>query len=102
MRAAAGAAFRIPLIVESADEVWHWLAQHDFLICGADAHGDSIRDTSTAARVALVVGNEGSGLRAETREHVTRMLAIPMPGRADSLNVAVAAGILLYELRATN
>ena len=53
-------------------------------------------------RVALVVGNEGAGLRAETRKRVHNMIALPMPGRAESLNVAVAAGILLYELSKTN
>jgi RNA methyltransferase, TrmH family len=101
VRAAAGAAFRVPLIGDSPERVWSWLAENAFIVCGADARGSSLQDLESARHIALVVGNEGSGLREETRAHVARMIAIPMPGRADSLNVAVAAGILLYELSRT-
>jgi TrmH family RNA methyltransferase len=101
VRAAAGAAFRVPLIAELPERVWTWLADNAFTVCGADARGSSLNDVRSARRIALVVGNEGSGLRAQTRAHVAKMIAIPMPGPADSLNVAVAAGILLYELSRT-
>ena len=102
VRSAAGAAFRVPLVAESQDAVWRWLNEHAFQIYGADAQGDDVRQLQERGRVALVVGNEGAGLRAETRKRVHNMIAIPMPGRAESLNVAVAAGILLYELSKTN
>ena len=102
VRSAAGAAFRIPLVADSAENVWRWLHEHDFLVCGTDAEGENVREAKTPARIALVVGNEGAGLRPETRKQVARTIAIPMPGRAESLNVAVAAGILLYELSTTN
>jgi tRNA G18 (ribose-2'-O)-methylase SpoU len=49
-------------------------------------------------RVALVVGNEGAGLSAGVRARCHRLVAVPMAGGTESLNVAVAAGILLYEL----
>jgi TrmH family RNA methyltransferase len=49
------------------------------------------------ARLALVVGNEGAGVRPELRELAVRQVAIPLSRGAESLNVAVAAGILLYE-----
>lgn len=98
VRSAAGAAFRVPLIHAAADSVWGWLEQHGYIVCGADMGGAAIEDFAVPPHVALVAGNEGSGLRKETRVHVTQMVAIPMPGRADSLNVGVAAGILLYEL----
>jgi TrmH family RNA methyltransferase len=48
--------------------------------------------------VAIVVGNEGGGLSAAARERATRLVAIPIAQPVDSLNVAVAAGILLHEL----
>jgi TrmH family RNA methyltransferase len=102
VRAAAGAAFRVPLVHADADDAWSWLAQHDFTVCGADMNGESIADAKLSGNLALVAGNEGAGLRRETRDHVTRTVAIPMPGRAESLNVAVAAGILLYELSRGN
>lgn len=102
VRAAAGSAFRVRLVSESAEPVWQWLAAHDVTVCGADVRGIGIADARIGERAALVVGNEGGGLRKETRAHVNSMLAIPMTGRAESLNVAVAAGILLYELSRTN
>jgi RNA methyltransferase, TrmH family len=49
-------------------------------------------------RAALVVGNEGAGVSAEVEGGVDRVVGIPLRGRAESLNVAAAAAILLYEL----
>lgn len=48
--------------------------------------------------LALVIGSEGEGLRANVRTHCDRLLAIPMRGHLDSLNASVAAGIALYEV----
>lgn len=101
VRAAAGSAFRVPLVSAKDDQAWRWLADHGFAICGADMDGTDVRELGLNGRIALVAGNEGSGLRRETRSRVTRTVAIPMPGRAESLNVAVATGILLYELNRT-
>ncbi len=53
-------------------------------------------------RVALVLGHEGDGLTAEATAACTRLARIPMPGAVDSLNVAMAAGIALYELQRTS
>jgi TrmH family RNA methyltransferase len=50
------------------------------------------------ARVAVVVGNEGGGLSPASRERADKLVAIPIARPVDSLNVAVAAGILLHEL----
>ena len=46
----------------------------------------------------LVIGNEGNGISREVSQACTCHLALPMPGRAESLNAAVAAGIMMYEL----
>lgn len=98
VRSTVGAAFRIPLISASDDETWNWLASNKVAVHGADMHGDALAQLEIVGRVALVVGNEGAGLRAETRQRLTHLISIPMRGHAESLNVAVAAGILLYEL----
>ena len=97
IRAAAGSTFRTPLISADETSVWSWLQQQEFNIFGADMEGVSVTEAQLTGRAALVVGNEGGGLRADTRGHLTQTLSIPMRGAAESLNVAVAAGILLYE-----
>lgn len=98
VRSAAGATFHVPLISAAEEETWSWLRAQQFVVCGADMHGVAIDRIAAANRRALVVGNEGSGIRKDTRAHIDQLLAIPMPGRAESLNVAAAAAILLYEL----
>jgi TrmH family RNA methyltransferase len=51
------------------------------------------------SRLAIAVGNEGSGLSSELRAAAHRLVALPISSDVESLNVAVAAGILLYETR---
>jgi tRNA G18 (ribose-2'-O)-methylase SpoU len=50
-------------------------------------------------RLALVVGNEGIGVSDAARERAARLVAVPIASSVESLNVAVATGILLHELR---
>jgi TrmH family RNA methyltransferase len=50
-------------------------------------------------RLALAVGNEGAGLSAHVHEACAHLVSLPLDPNVESLNVAVAAGILLYELR---
>jgi TrmH family RNA methyltransferase len=98
IRSTVGAAFRIPLVSAREYEVWTWLEQNNVAICGADMEGKPIESINLTGRVAVIVGNEGAGLREQTRGQLTELVSIPMRGHAESLNVAVAAGILLYEL----
>ncbi len=98
IRSATGAAFRTPLLNLSEDEAWPWLAEHDVAICGADMDGVPVDALTLKGAAALVVGNEGAGLRDATRARLTELVSIPMRGETESLNVAVAASILLYEL----
>jgi RNA methyltransferase, TrmH family len=96
VRASAGALFRIPVVTGDGD-VWDWLGGHAFHLLGADADGEPV-GAEAGGRVALVVGNEGAGLTGAVRDRCHRLVAVPMRGGAESLNVGVAAGILLYEL----
>lgn len=99
VRAAAGAAFRTPIVETSLDELSVWLRAEGFTIYGAAAEAEDAGGAPLAARAALVVGNEGAGLSPAALRIVDRLLAVPIEAHAESLNVAVATGILLFLMR---
>ena len=96
VRSAAGSLFRVPVVYEAAGEVRDWLSSNEVRAYAADADGADVGRTVPAQRAALIVGNEGAGLSEDARAFADEVVAIRMPGHAESLNVAVAAGILLY------
>jgi 23S rRNA (guanosine2251-2'-O)-methyltransferase len=77
--------------VESLKEAGFW-------IYGADMGGDPIWSRDLRGRTAIILGGEGSGLSRLLKERCDALVAIPSRGRLDSLNVSVAAGVLLYEI----
>jgi TrmH family RNA methyltransferase len=97
LRATMGAAFRLPAVPASIDEALRWLAQYSAEIWAADAAGGAVPVARRPSPVALVVGNEGAGLSPQLIAAATRRVAIPLAPGAESLNVGIAAGILLYE-----
>jgi tRNA G18 (ribose-2'-O)-methylase SpoU len=74
-----------------------WLALHRAEIWAAEAQGTALPVARSPSPVALSVGNEGAGLSPPVLQAATRRVAIPLAAGAESLNVGVAAGILLYE-----
>ena len=75
------------------------LKEAGFWIYGADMEGESVWKKDLRGRTALVLGGEGTGISRLLRERCDAMVGIPAGGRIDSLNVSVAAGVLLYEVR---
>lgn len=75
------------------------LKDYGFWVYGADMNGENSYTTKFSDRSVIVMGSEGSGMRSLVRTKCDHMLSIPMTGHIDSLNVSVAAGILLYEYR---
>jgi len=74
------------------------LKEREFWTVALDAEGDRAWDaTRYPDRVALVVGGEGSGLRRLARETCDETVSIPLAAGVESLNVSVAAGVVLYE-----
>ncbi|MGH9005056.1 MAG: TrmH family RNA methyltransferase [Acidimicrobiia bacterium] len=99
VRASAGALFHVP-VVEGGDpqEVLGVLGDLGLVRMGATARGGVPPDEVDLTRpVALVFGNESHGLPADLEGALDGHVTIPMPGRAESLNLGMAAAILLYE-----
>jgi len=96
VRASAGALFRIPVVQAQPEVLMDELAEFGYMVLGADAAGRPVDRLALSGRTVLVVGNEGGGLSGFTRSRADSLVAVPMAGGVESLNVAVAAGILLY------
>ncbi|MBR5669263.1 MAG: 23S rRNA (guanosine(2251)-2'-O)-methyltransferase RlmB, partial [Spirochaetales bacterium] len=78
------------------------LKDYGFWVYGADMNGDSSYNMKFPKRTVIVMGSEGSGMRSLVRAKCDHIVSIPMSGHIDSLNVSVAAGILMYEFRRNN
>ena len=99
LRAAAGSVFRAPLVSRAAlaDAVDH-LRGAGFALVGADARSDhSLYEVDMSRPTAIVLGNESWGLADADAEDLDIVAGIPMPGPVESLNVAVAGSLFLFE-----
>ena len=68
-------------------------------IVGAEADAARLPwETDLTAPLALVMGSEGEGMRKTVREHCDSLVRLPMKGKVNSLNVSVAAGIIIFEI----
>lgn len=97
-KAAAGAAETVPLIrVVNLARCLRMLKEHGIWVVGAEADGTPAFGADLSGPLALVLGAEGTGLRRLTRETCDLKVSLPQRGRVASLNVSVAAGVLLYQ-----
>jgi len=104
VRSSMGALFHCPTFACTWEELTSFRSRHAVPLWGADAAGEPLSelaraDKGTPRRLALAVGNEGSGLGAQTRQGADKLVSVEIAQTVESLNVAVATGILLYELR---
>ena len=97
LRSTMGAAFRLPAVHASMGDALAWLTKRGAEIWAAEAGGAAVPVVRRPSPVALVVGNEGAGLSPPLLAAANRRVAVPLAAHVESLNVAVAAGILLYE-----
>ncbi len=98
-KASAGALERVRVgRAGNASQFLKRAKQAGFWVFGADASGESLWETDLSGDVLLCLGSEGEGLRRLTRESCDRLVSIPMEGGSGSLNVSVAAGVLLFEV----
>jgi len=100
VRSAMGAHFLHSAFHCTWDELRLFLDETRIPLWGADADGVPVGRSAAPRRLALAVGNEGAGLSTPVRDACARLVSLPLDPGVESLNVSVAAGILLYELRA--
>ena len=98
LRGSMGALFRLPSTASTDEECLAWLKRSSGALWITDSAGEAPGGQRLTAPVALVLGNEGAGVRPALEAAASRRLAIPLRAGVESLNVAVAAGILLYEV----
>lgn len=102
VRASMGALFWLPLARTSLGEFKQWARQHEYNICGASSRGNKDYRSLPGYQLPLILllGSEREGLSPAALEACSELLRIPMQGRISSLNIAVAAGVMLYEIHA--
>jgi TrmH family RNA methyltransferase len=98
VRASMGSVFALPLARCSFEELSAWRRERRMLLVGASLKGTAPHDAYDAAKPAvLFMGNEQSGLPEEMERACDALVRIPMRGRADSLNLAAASAVMLYD-----
>jgi RNA methyltransferase, TrmH family len=101
VRATMGSVFSVPLAKAGPDAFLAWRKSFPGLVIGTHLRGtvDYRRLDYEPGPVLLLMGNEQQGLPDQLAETCDRLVRIPQAGRADSLNLAVATGVMLYEIR---
>jgi TrmH family RNA methyltransferase len=99
LRGAMGSAFRLPIWSgRTFEEVVGWCRERGIVTACADGEATTdYTDLDWTKATALMLGPESTGFTAEELMHADQSVKIPMQGLAESLNVSVAAGILLFE-----
>ena len=99
IKASAGVAFSAPILrIDRAEYAAAQLTEARFEVFGIDSAGVSVFETDLPERVALVLGNETTGISEPVAAYCSDTLCLPMANGVESLNVAAAAAIVSYEL----
>jgi len=99
VRASMAGMFHLPLVRTTHEKLRNWATRHGIQFVGLSPKADRLwTDLPCPAPLAFVIGEERRGLSERLSELCRWMVRLPMTGRADSLNVAVAAGVMMYEM----
>lgn len=100
LRSTMGAVFHVPVYLsDNLTDTIHILKKNGIRICATHLKGSkSHYDISLRNNAAIIIGNEANGISEEIASCADVLVKIPMPGRAESLNASVAAGLLMYEV----
>jgi TrmH family RNA methyltransferase len=97
LRSAMGAHFRLPILTLQWDEIRTQLRDMNVFLASA-GEGEPYTRADLRPALALIIGGEAEGASPHARQIATARIHIPMPGGSESLNAAVAAGVLLFEV----
>ncbi|GGI66450.1 23S rRNA (guanosine(2251)-2'-O)-methyltransferase RlmB [Enterococcus alcedinis] len=99
VKTSTGAVEHVPVArVTNLSQTIKELKEQGFWIFGTDMEGTSYNKWNAQGSIALIIGNEGSGMSEGLKKEVDEMLTIPMTGHVQSLNASVAASLLMYEV----
>ncbi len=99
VKTSAGASEWVPVAqVTNLSRAIEQLQEAGYWVYAAEAGGEAIEAVDLTGKVAIVLGNEGRGVRRNVLDHCDKTIAIPMQGRLESLNVSAAAAVIAYEV----
>ena len=99
VKVSAGTVFKIPIvIVTNLARTIEKLKEKSFWVYAATMGGKSYYEVDVSGNIGVVFGNEGKGIRRLVQEKCDAIISIPMKRNIDSLNVAVSAGIIMYDI----
>lgn len=99
IKSSQGSNFTIPIVEGEIDDIINWLQNNGFKIYLTDTRAKmEYHEETYSGRIAIVAGSERYGISREWYEHKNNLISIPMYGDCDSLNVAIATTIFLYEV----
>ena len=98
VRASMGSVFAVPFVETDAEAFWRWAETIGAEVTAASMRGE-VANTALpfAERSLVLMGNEQAGLPEELEARCDRLVRLPMQGRADSLNLACASAVMIYE-----
>lgn len=99
LRSTMGSIFKLPVILDKNLAILKELKANGFKVIGSSLNtNDNFFDINLKNKIIIVVGNEGRGMSSEIEELCDNLVKIPMPGNAESLNVAIAASVMMFEV----
>lgn len=99
IRAGMGSSFSVKIVKSKIDDFINWQNKNGFHLVGTSLKGSDLHTkTDMGKKTILLMGNEQSGIDDDLAGKCDALIKLPMKGRADSLNLAIATGVCLYEI----
>lgn len=99
IRATQGMIFKINIIIDNLEDILTKLKSHSYMIYGTDVNdGNSVKSIAKIRKFAIIMGNEGQGMSSKIKALCDSFIYIPTSNNCESLNVSVAASIIMYKL----